>query len=139
MLRIEVHQKDQVMFGFQLFYQWSMLTKVACSCSFNVYLVLWYHVAAQICFGTASVLDCGTACQTSLRRCGMLWQCMQKPVMFMLKTPVGTCLHLILQLLAVRFGRGAVFSPLQHPMPILRLSESICDVRFKLGNFVLEN
>lgn len=41
MLRFEVHQKDQVMFGFQMFYQWSMLTKVACSCSFNVYLVLW--------------------------------------------------------------------------------------------------
>lgn len=139
MLRFEVHQKDQVMFGFQLFYQWSMLTKWhAPVLSMSIWFY-GYHVAAQICFGTASVLDCGTACQTSLRRCGMLWQCMQKPVMFMLKTSVGTCLHLILQLLAVRFGRGAVFSPLQHPMPILRLSESICDVRFKLGNFVLEN
>lgn len=96
MLRFEVHQKDKGMFGFQLFFQWSMLPEVACSRSFNVYLVLCYHVAAQICFGTASVLDCGTACHTSLRRYGMLWQCMQKPVMFMLISSVGTCSHLIL-------------------------------------------
>lgn len=139
MLRFEVHWKDQVMFGFQLFFHWSMLRKLACSCSFNVYLVLWYQVAVQICFGTASVLDCGTACQTSLRRCGMLWQYMQKPVIFMLTSSVGTCSHLILQFLAVRFGRRPVFSTLQHSMPILRLSDSIREVRFKIGNFVLKN
>lgn len=138
-LRFEVHQNDHVMFRFQLFFQWSMLIKEACSCSFNVCLVLLYHVAAQICFGTTSALGCGMACQTSLRRCGMLWQCMQKPVIFMLKYSVGTCSHLILQFLGVRFGRGAVFSPLQNSMLILRLSKSICDVRFKINNFVLEN
>lgn len=51
MLRFEVHQKDQVMFGFQLFYQWSMLTKwhaPVLSMSIWFYGIMWLHKFALV-------------------------------------------------------------------------------------------
>lgn len=57
---------------------------------------LFHFMVSCGCFSSTSVLDCGAACQTSLRRCGRLWQCRQKTVMFMLKSSVGTCSHLFL-------------------------------------------